>query len=277
MNRLHAIAFAALLAAAGGAQAVTNVTVQLGINPNFSGGTGPVNPVVTQAGPAELTSGLVTGGANSTGTGHVYADIGVIKVDGTSSGSLNSVVRGIFRDDFRLDLPGMPMGTQVQINFDINLSGALSVNDHNEATAGWQVAVDAGGGFYDLGASGHLYNNSPIFAIHGYVGDAIGVLHGTALVPTGQWLPLSVELTASAQTGYDSGSDTTPCASAFDFSHTLTWGGMTVLLNGVPQPGVQLTSGSGIDYLQAVAVPEPGALSLMLMGAAVLLWRRRTS
>jgi len=272
LRPMLALAMAALAVPAG---AVTNVTVQLGINPNFSGGTGPVNPVVTQAGPAELTSGLVTGGFNSTGTGHVWADIGAIKVDGSSSGSLNSVARGIYRDDFRIDLAGMPAGTQVKLDFTLNLSGTLSVNDHNEATAAWLVAADMGGGAYDLGASGHLYNNSPIFAMHGYVGDAIGPLHGTALVPTGQWLPMSVELTASAQTGYDNGSDTTPGASAFDFSHTLTWGGMTVSLNGVQQNDAQVSSGSGLNYLQPLAVPEPGTGLLIGLGASFLLWRRR--
>ena len=113
-----AVAISTLGAAAG---AVTNVTVQLGVNPNFSGGTGPVNPVVTQAGPAELSSGLVTGGFNSTGTAHAWADIGTLKVDGTSTGSLNSVARSIFRDDFRIDIAGVAAGTQVQVDFTINL------------------------------------------------------------------------------------------------------------------------------------------------------------
>jgi hypothetical protein len=264
------VAMAALCAPAG---AVTNVTVQLGIAPNFSGGTGPVNTVVTQSAPAELSSGLVTGGFSATGTGHAYADIGTLKVDGTSTGSLNSVVRSIFRDDFRVDLPGVAAGTQVEIDFKMNVSGTLGVTDHNIATAGWQVAADMGGGFYDLGASGHLYNNSSIFAQHGYVGDAMGLLTGTAVVPTGQWLPMSVELTASAQTSYEGGADTTSGEASFDLSHSLTWAGMTVSLAGVAQPGATVQSGSGFNYLQPV--PEPSTGLLIGLGASFLAWRRR--
>ena len=140
-------AFALAIAALGApAWAVTNVTVQLGVNPNFAGGTGPANPILTLPGPAEVTSGLVTGGFNSSGTGHAWADIGTLKVDGTSSGSLNSVARSTFRDDFRIDLPGVAAGTQVQINFTLNLSGTLTVNDHNDASASWQLSADMGGG-----------------------------------------------------------------------------------------------------------------------------------
>lgn len=255
------------------ASAVTNVTVQLGVNPNFSGGTGPVNPVVTQAGPAELSSGLVTGGFNSTGTAHAWADIGSLKVDGTSTGSLNSVARSIFRDDFRIDIAGVAAGTQVQVDFTIHLNGTLTVNDHNDAAAGWQLSADMGGGAWDLGASGHLFNNSPVFAVHGYVGDALGLMHGTALVPTGQWLPITVQLEASAQTGYNGSGDTVVASSAFDFSHTLTWGGATVSLNGVQQAGSVLTSASGFNYAQAV--PEPGTGVLIGLGAAFLFRRRR--
>lgn len=267
-----AFVIAALGAPAG---AVTNVTVQLGVNPNFSGGTGPANPVITQSGPADLSSGLVTGGFNSSGAAHAWADIGMLKVDGNSTGSLNSLARSSFRDDFRIDLPGVAAGTQVQINFTLDLTGSLSVNQHNDASANWQVVADMGGGAYDLGASAYLYNNSPVLAKHGYFGDAIGPLHGTALVPTGQWLPMSVELTAVAQSAYDGSGDSTLASAAFDFSHTLTWGGATISLNGVPQANAQLTSGSGLNYLQPV--PEPGTGLLIGLGAAFLLWRRRVA
>jgi len=266
-----AVALATLGASAG---AVTMVTAQLGVNPNFSGGTGPVNTVLNDAVWAELSSGLVTGGFNSSGTGHAWAQIGTLKVDGTSEGSLNSVVRASFRDDFKLDIPGVAANTQVTVNFQLLFDGSLSVNNSNIASTSWQVRADMGGGAYDLGGDATLYNNSPVLAVHGYVGTPLGNLTGTATFMTGQTLPLSVELTGAAQTSYD-GYGGALAASSFDLSHTLRWGGMTVLLNGVPQSQVTLTSGSGFNYLQAAPVPEPGTGVLIGLGAAFLLWRRR--
>lgn len=256
------------------ASAVTNVTVQLGVNPSFFGGTGPVNTVLTQAGSAELSSGLVTGGFNSSGSAHAYAEIGTIKLDGNSTGSLNSVARGIFRDDFKLELPGVAAGTQVVVQFDLLLNGSFNVGASNEAAANWLVRADVGGGAFDLAAEGHLYNNSPTLSVHGYVGDPLGTLHGMATVATGFMMPVYVQLDASAQTAYN-GQGGALATADFDLSHTLRWGGMTVWLNGVQQNQVTLTSASGFNYLQAAPVPEPGTMVLMLAGAVLLLARRR--
>lgn len=272
----RALTVLALALGASCAQASTDVTVQLGVNPNFFGGTGPVNPVLTQAGPAELSSGLVTGGFNSSGTAHVFAQTGILKMDGASTGSLNSLARAIFRDDIKLELPGVAAGTQVVVQFDLLLSGSFSVGASNEAAANWQVRADVGGGASDLLASGHLYNNSPTLAIHGYVGDPLGTLHGMATVNTGQMLPVYVELEGSAQTAYN-GSGGALATASFELGHTLRWGGMTVSLNGVPQSEVILTSASGFNYLQAAPVPEPGTVALMLLGIGVLWARRRAS
>jgi len=270
----RALGAVTLALASIGAQAVTNVTVQLGVNPNFAGGTGPVNTVLTQAGPAELSSGLVTGGFDSSGMAHAYANIGTLKVDGSSEGSLNSVARASWRDDFMLNLPGVAANTQVIVNFTLLFDGSLNVGSSNIGSASWQVRADVGGGAYDLGGDATLYNNSPSLAKHGYFGDPLGALHGTATFLTGQNLPLIVELTGAAQTAYDGHGGALATAS-FDLAHTLRWGGMTVSLNGVQQNDVMLTSGSGFNYLQAAPVPEPGTLLMALCGAAVLLARQR--
>jgi hypothetical protein len=273
--KLSHLAFAVALATLGAsASAVTMVSAQLGVNPNFSGGTGPVSSVLNDAAWAELSSGLVTGGFNSSGTGHALAQIGTLKVDGTSEGSLNSVVRASFRDDFKLDIPGVAANTQVTVNFQLLFDGSLHVNNSNIASASWQVRADMGGGAYDLGGDATLYNNSPVLAVHGYVGTPLANLTGTATFMTGQTLPLFVELTGAAQTAYD-GYGGALAASSFDLSHTLRWGGMTVWLNGVPQSQVTLTSGSGFNYLEAAPVPEPGTGVLIGLGAALLLRRRR--
>lgn len=267
---------AALVAWGASAGAVTMVTVQLGVNPNFSGGTGPVNTVLDQPVWAELTSGLVTGGFNSSGTGHAFAQIGTLKVDGTSEGSLNSVVRASFRDDFKVDLPGVPANTPITVNFQLLFNGSLNVNNSNIASASWQVRADMGGGAYDLAGDATLYNSSPVLGVHGYVGTPLGNLTGTASFMTGQTLPLIVELTGAAQTAYD-GYGGALATSSFDLSHTLRWGGMTVSLNGVQQNQVMMTSASGFNYLQAAPVPEPGTGLLIGLGATFLLWRRRVA
>lgn len=266
---------AAILALAGfAAQASTDVTVQLNVNPNFFGGTGPHNTVLTQQGPAQLSSGLVTGGGNSSGTAYAYAETGILKVSGTSVGSLNSGARAIFRDEMKIDLAGVASGTLVAIDFSLLFTGNLTVNNSNIASASWQVRADVGGGAYDLGGDATLYNNSPALGQHGYVGTPLGNLGTTVMVPTGQMLPVHVELFGAAQTSYD-GHGGALASSSFDLSHTLRWGGMTVSLNGVVQDQVLLTSASGFNYLQAAPVPEPGTLVLALLGAAVVLARRR--
>lgn len=270
----RALGAIALAVASLGAQAVTQVTAQLGVNPNFFGGTGPVNTFLNHAVSAELSSGLVTGGGNSSGSAHAYVEIGTIKLDGNSVGSLNSLARGIFRDDFKLELPGVAAGTQVVLQFDLLVNGSLNVGSSNEAAANWMVRADVGGGAFDLGAEGHLYNNSPTLGVHGYTGNPFGTLHGTATVATGFVMPLYVQLDAWAQTAYN-GHGGALATSDFDLSHTLRWGGMSVWLNGVQQNQVTLTSGSGFNYLQAAPVPEPGTLAMALCGATVLLGRRR--
>jgi hypothetical protein len=242
----------------------------VGVNPNFSGGTGPVNTTLVAPAPNGIASGNVTGGFNSSGSAQVWADIGLIKVSGDSVGSLNSLARGIFRDQLMIDVPGLASGSQVQITFDINVSGTLSVNQSNIASAGWTLRADVGGGAYDLGSSATLYNNSPVLAVHGYVGDLMGVQHsGPTTVQTGFWLPVNVQFEAVAQTSYDGWGGALATAS-FDFSHTIRWGGMTVWVNGVPQASAVVSSQSGMDFLHATPVPEPESWLMLALGLGAL-------
>jgi len=60
-------------------------------------------------------------------------------------------------------------------------------------------------------------------------------------------------------------------SSSADFLHTLSYGGSSgVLIGGVAYDNEQLLAGSGIDWTQAAAVPEPGVWALMLLGLAMV-------
>lgn len=71
------------------------------------------------------------------------------------------------------------------------------------------------------------------------------------------------------------GSSPEPSIGLADFSHTLLYGGSAALtIGGATVQGWTLSSASGIDWMQAAPVPEPGSGALMLAGAALLMLQR---
>jgi hypothetical protein len=63
-----------------------------------------------------------------------------------------------------------------------------------------------------------------------------------------------------------------------DFGQTVTWAGVQgLLVGGVPVQGYTLTSGSGIDWTLAAAVPEPAAWWLFAAGLPLLVRLRSVS
>lgn len=62
-----------------------------------------------------------------------------------------------------------------------------------------------------------------------------------------------------------------------DFGQTLTWAGTGgVVVNGqIVTSGFSISSASGTDWMQAVAVPEPGTWALLAMGLGAIVWRAR--
>ncbi len=56
-----------------------------------------------------------------------------------------------------------------------------------------------------------------------------------------------------------------------DFAHTLSWGGVSAVLdaNGQPVNGWNIESLPGVNLL----VPEPGTQALLLAGLGVMGWR----
>lgn len=94
-------------------------------------------------------------------------------------------------------------------------------------------------------------------------------------VTVGQAFDWGVFGTAIAgDVSYGSGPD--PSTALADFSHTVHYGGSAILtIGGVAAQGWSLASASGVDWMQAAPVPEPGSWALLLAGAALLLHRVR--
>lgn len=278
MKPAHRILALACTMSSSLAMASTLNSAQLGINPNFSGGTGPVNETVAHTGVVELNSGLVTGGASSTGHGFAYADYGVIKLSGDSAGSLNAVTRGIFRDDLTFNVAGVASGTLAQVMFSLQIGGTLTAASAGIGEAGWQLQADLGGGAFDINRSASFFSDSGIFAKHGYTGDPFGTYSATVTVQLGFVAPLDVELSASAQSAFDG--DHVSAPASFDLAHSLYWGGVSAIVvdgNDVTAQA-SVTSGSGTPYMGSLApapVPLPPALLTCLGGVAVVGRRRR--
>lgn len=62
-----------------------------------------------------------------------------------------------------------------------------------------------------------------------------------------------------------------------DFGNTLTWAGTAgVVVNGqIVTQGFSISSASGIDWMQATVVPEPGSSALLALGLGAIAWRLR--
>jgi len=274
----HAACALASLLVVPACLAVTLNTAQVGVTPSFSGGTGPYDETTNANGPAHA-GGAATGGFSSSGSASADVGWGWIKLSGDSAGSLNSLARGIFRDSITITAPGHATGSPGLLSFTLLVNGSLSVNQEHVADAGWSLAADVGGAAFDLHAGAMLYNNAPVLAKHGYVGDPFGSYSATVSFSYGIAMPVDVELEAIAQSAYSSSGTQTLAISSFDLAHSLYWGGLSVLDgNGQPLPSWQLLSASGTDYRQsfAPAVPEPAALLLWAAGLTLLpLLQRR--
>ena len=246
------------------AQASAINTGQIGLNPNASGGLGPVSQNQNNAGPITMNAST-TGGDNSTGTASLFVDYGVIKMSGDSEGTLVDVVRGIFRDDVTITAPGIPTGTLGSLQFSVSLNGSLAAPAGGGASS-WQIQATIGGTF-QISTSATQFN--PDSGL-GYVGPPFGVFTGTVNFQFGSAAQLDVELTGAAQTQFDFSG---PGSASFDLAHSLYWDGISnVTANSAPVNNFIVTSTSGTNYAQSFvpAVPEPTTLLLTAGALAVL-------
>lgn len=264
---LRRVLWLVFAASSAGVQATTLNTAQLSVAPNFSGGTGAYTGLDSQNGPASL-AGSATGGANSSGAGTTFVDWGVVKLTGSAFGSLNTVARGIFRDEVVITAPGVPNGTAGMVTYAVSVDGSLFTDEPGGASASWSINTDLNGGAFDLGVRGALTNGL-------YTGSPFGTFTATVPFGFGATLPLYVQLEAAAQAAYDS-SPGLPNAS-FDLGQSLYWGGIVgITVNGVPVSAFDVSSASGTQYMGSMApVPEPGALGLMLAGLGLLAGLQR--
>lgn len=268
--------WAALALGSVGAQATTLNTAQLSVRPSFFGGTGPYSGLANQNGPASL-AGSATGGADSSGAGTAYVNWGVVKMTGEAAGSLDTVARGIFRDELVFTAPNVPNGTLVTIGYSLVVEGLLFTGDPGVARASWSLRADMdgfrGGVWDDISGSGR--QDSPANGGQ-YTGTPFGTLIGIANVRTGVASQLFVQLEAAAQAAY-TGQRPGRASASFDLGHSLYWGGInSVTINGVPVPDFSVSSASGTDYRNSLApIPEPGALAMMLAGLGVLIGLQR--
>jgi hypothetical protein len=201
--------FAVLVVSSGLlAQASILNTGQVSVAPNFTPFS-PFSSNVTQPGLITI-AGCGSGAFNSSGCGSLLVDYGVIKMSGDAAGSLNTLTRGIFRDD--LTFTGGPTGSVADVTFAIGVNGDLG-NPTPGGQASWQLQADLGGGAFDINKEARLNGET------GFSGDAFGLYIATVQVQFGFAAPLDVELTGSAQAAFDFNAPN-PTAS-YDLAHPL--------------------------------------------------------
>ncbi|MBS0196381.1 MAG: hypothetical protein JSR77_06455 [Planctomycetes bacterium] len=233
------------------ARAIDDNTARVTISPNFSGGTGPIDLIMTNSGPVDAMASA-TGGANSSGSAVAHTDYGFIVVSGQAEGSLNAAASGIFRDHITITSPTIATGTQGTVTYALRVSGTLDATSGFSASS-WRLQADIGGGAYDISKFGRY--NSPELPPAGYQGDPLGVYLAIGTFQFGLPATIDVEFACSAQA---SNSFTSSGAAAFGSPFVLNWEGIqSITVNGNPISDFHLYSRSGTDWTQPITPTAP--------------------
>jgi len=237
------------LAAHGAPNNMARVTIQ----PDFFGGTGPVDLIVQQPGTVDA-AGSTTGGANSSGNANAHTQYGYISLRSHAEVSLNAAATGIIRDNLTFNAPGFPNGTTASVTYSFRIEGSLSATSGSSASS-WEITTDLGGGVFDLRKTGRV--NSPLVLPSGYQGDPFGTYTATGTVGIGFPAPLYLEFTANADAANTSGQSGLATVHFARFF----WNGITeVKINGVAVPGATANSESGTNWGIAIT-PCPADLN----------------
>jgi hypothetical protein len=294
MQRAFILTAAVLVGSVGSAQAALlvppppGVTLTPGTNqgelfvdPNFSapGTTGSNDQGLSKIGTIDL-SGTATGGFDSSGSGSLHVDYGVIKMQGQFHSTGDVEALGIFRDDVLITKPGVATGTIGTISYNLDLTGTFAGTPNQVDDAKYTLQATWGGPF-DITKTGGFRG----LTTNAFIGDPPGVFTATSTFQYGIPSTLDVELTGLAQTELNF-TFVGPDAS-FDMSHSFFWGGInsvTVCSDSThcssPTTDFSLSSGSGTDWLlsfasTATSAPEPGTFELFGIGLAGLGFARR--
>jgi hypothetical protein len=247
---LTATAAWALGALQHSALADINNVCRINVDPNFSGGSGPDDQIVTQPGTIDL-SGSATGGFNSSGSATCHVEYGVVQVTGLGDGSVNSAGAASFRDVVTITSPGVPSGTSGTLTYSVHVDGTLiATSGYSDGT--WTVSTLLGGPGYDMGHSGTF--RSPDLVPSGPGGDPFGTYSVTISFQYGNPMQLDVEFSGLAQASI---SYTGPGHAYIGSPLTLTWEGISnVTAGGSPVSSFLAAGQSGTNWGGAY-IPPP--------------------
>lgn len=238
-SRGLAVLVAALLPAS--ADAALNNIARAVVQPDFFGGTGPVDIFVQNPGVVDA-SGSATGGFNSSGNAVAHTQYGYISLRSHAEVSLNASASGVIRDNLTFSAPGFPNGTVASVSYSFRIDGSMSAPQGSSASS-WRVAADLGGGVTDLQKTGRV--NSHLIPPAGYQGDPYGTYTATGSLQLGFPATLYLELSANADAANHP--NETGLATV-DFAHFF-WNGITeVKINGIAVPGATVSSESGTNW-----------------------------
>jgi hypothetical protein len=268
-----------------------------------NGSAGDLNAPNVEVGPSDTPvvldlPNILSGGYSA--YGHVEVGWGLVRASahdsgavGTQSiGSTRAAVSGMWADTLTFTapeiIPGLPgvsiiPGTPGRAYLFVHVAGTLSgmadLNGYARSSYGASLAYER------VGLPGDFRSVDGTYEANGpFDGTPLGT---TLALPVdftfGEALTVRFNLYAAAEVGWEGIASSDYVADAL-LNHTATWGGvqdMTALVSvdGGPVGPVSLPDGSWsltsptFDYSTPVVVPEPGALVMMVLGAAGLLLR----
>jgi hypothetical protein len=242
--------------------------------------------VASLASLASVRSTVGYGWARAVGTASAYSGTLAPGVGGVAMAQYD--IYAAFSDTLTIDAPRLN-GTQGRVQMGMVVDGILSsgADSNNDPTfpccglaIGYVSAVfrdEAGrrGEYSASVSSSDVPGADPSYAFidEQFVGGAVAFTYGTPFQ-----VRVSINLGGMAFAGLPDAPPPYPMTSAAmvgDFSHTLTWAGLSDLrdANGNPVEDFSVTSLSGTDYRFAIAappVPEPATALLWAAGLAAL-------